>query len=37
MEEVNASDSAELNDSNTIPNEFAYHFGDEAELKTTRW
>ncbi len=37
MDEVTGSGSAELNDDGTISIEFAYHLGDEAELKAHRW
>jgi hypothetical protein len=37
MDEVTGSGSAELNDDGTISVEFAYHLGDEAELKARRW
>jgi hypothetical protein len=37
MDEVSGSGSAELAEDSTLHIEFAYHLGDEAELKAQRW
>lgn len=37
MDEVSGSGSAELNDDGSLGIEFAFHLGDEAQLKAQRW